>query len=64
MSLALVELGFERPKDKYKFSLKDTLIAVAWASLVVMIGMSIASSIKASTSQVAYDSVSVSSQGL
>jgi len=63
MSLALVELGFERPKDKYKFNVRDTIVAVAWASLVILVGMSIASSIQ-SSNQVAYEHVSSASQGL
>ena len=62
MSTALIELGFQRPKmHKLKVTLRDICIIVAWVSLVLMVGLSVASSIQA-TDQVAYDS-SVS-QGL
>ena len=62
MSTALVELGFQRPKMRdFKVTLRDICIIVAWTSLVLMIGLSVASSIQA-TDQIAFDN-SVS-QGL
>lgn len=54
MSLALVKLGFERPKESFNVGLRETIIAVAWASLVIMVGMSIASSTQAAD-HVAYE---------
>lgn len=62
MSTALVELGFQRPKQqKFKFSVREACLTIAWAALVLMVGLSIASSIQ-STDRVALDT-SVS-QGL
>ena len=54
MSTALVELGYQKPKThKLKVTLRDICIIVAWASLVLMVGLSVASSIGAAD-QVAY----------
>ncbi|MEI7632556.1 MAG: hypothetical protein WCJ60_04540 [bacterium] len=55
MSTALIELGFQRPKmHQLKVTLREICIIVAWVSLVLMVGLSVASSIQA-TDQVAYD---------
>ena len=59
MATALVELGFQRPKQKIRMSFKETCITVAWATLAVLVGMGIVSSISAVNPLVAQSSTSV-----
>ena len=49
MSTALVQLGYQRPKtQKFKMSVRDVCLTIAWSSLMLMVGLSVASSIQSS----------------
>jgi len=55
MSTALIELGYQKPKQKkFHVTVREVCLTIAWASLVLMVGLSIASSIQ-STSGLAFD---------
>jgi len=60
MSQALVDIGIERPKAKVRFTFKEACITIAWSALVLMVGLSIASSVQTGSSY----AVDTSSQGL
>ena len=46
MSTALVQLGYARQRQKFRISAKEICITVAWASLALLIGLGIASSLQ------------------
>ena len=46
MSTALVQLGYARHRQKFRMSAKEICITVAWASLALLIGLGIASSLQ------------------
>lgn len=60
MSQALASIGIERPKAKVRFTFKEACITIAWSALVLMVGLSIASSVQTGSSY----AVDTSSQGL
>ena len=58
MAIALVQLGFQRPKQKFRVSIRDICIMALWASLALLLGMGIVSSISAVNPSVALSSAS------
>ena len=50
MSDTLAQLGYERPKARVRFTFREACITIAWAALVLMVGLSVASSVQSGSS--------------
>ena len=61
MSIALVELGFQKPKQRFRLSARDASLAVLWAAMALLVGMGVAYSVQAVSPSVTQSS---SIQGL
>ena len=46
MSLALVELGYQKPKQRFRMSPKDMAITVVWSVMALLIGMGVVYSVQ------------------
>ncbi len=56
MSTALIELGFEKPKQRFKMSPKDMCITVIWSVMALLIGMGVVYSVQSTNPSVARSS--------
>lgn len=56
MSIALIELGFEKPKQRFRLSPKDMVITVIWSGMALLIGMGVVYSMQAANPSVAQSS--------
>ncbi len=41
MSTALLELGFEKPKQRFRLSPKEMIITTVWSVMALLIGMGV-----------------------
>lgn len=41
MSVALLELGYEKPKQRFRISPKEMIITVIWSAMALLIGMGV-----------------------
>ncbi len=46
MSTALVKLGFQKPKQRFRVSAKEMCITAIWAAMALLIGMGIVRSLQ------------------
>ena len=46
MSTALVELGFQKPKQRFRMSPKDICITVIWSGMALLVGMGVVYSVQ------------------
>jgi len=56
MSLALLELGFEKPKQRFRVSAREMFITAVWSAMALLIGMGVVYSVQTVNPSVAQSS--------
>ena len=56
MSTALLELGFEKPKQRFRVTAKEMCITAVWSVMALLIGMGVVYSVQTVSPAVAQSS--------
>ena len=56
MSTALIELGFQKPKQRFRMSPKDMCMTVIWSAMALLIGMGVVYSVQSVNPSIAQSS--------